>query len=94
MKFLLAVALLFHLPVKRIAIINYTATKVYCWGFFRYAWPWEKKKFSKSPLVFFKPLQKHGWGICFYNLDEVVYLLKHDEFKSDQPNPTSKVIFV
>lgn len=55
-----------------IAIINYTATKVFCLGYFRKPSEEDIKKLSQKPFAIFQPAEPHGWKVVFYSLDEVL----------------------
>jgi len=62
----------------RIAIVNYTATKVFCWGYFRKPTEDEIRRHHPLPFAMFQPADPHGWGITFYSMDEVLDCIQNE----------------
>lgn len=59
-----------------IPIIDYTATTVYCKGYFRKPTYEETIKCSKTPFAIFQHAEPHGWNMNIYSMTEVVDLIK------------------
>ena len=59
-----------------ICVINYTDTKVYCYGFFRWPTKDEIELHSRMPYAIFQPITEGFWTITAYSPEEVSNMTK------------------
>lgn len=62
----------------RIAIINYTDTKIYCLGYFRHPTEDEISRHSIEPFAIFEPAEPGFWRVTFYSMEEVLNCIENE----------------